>query len=198
MRIPFLVALLAVPAILVAQEAPPASPALPLGAFAAERVAVVPLQFWRADSTGWSTTISGSNVRAQVDSIIAETMRDRGMGTRWAFAADVIRGARRNPTYSTDPTSLGVGRWRSTPPVVGDALPPVVADNLRLISALGDARYALIPVELRVEGTLAFLRLVLADTRTRKITWGVDIGVQADAGMVEALGMRVADLVVEP
>lgn len=198
MRIPLLVALLALPALFEAQEAAPAAPGLPLGAFAAERVAVVPLQFWRADSTGWSTRLSGPVVRAQVDSIIAETMRERGMGARWAFASDVIRGARRNPTYSTDPTALGVGRWRSTAPVVGDALPAVVADNLRLISALGDARYALIPVELRVEGTLAFLRLVLADTRTRNILWGADVGVQADAGMVQALGLRVADLVVDP
>ncbi len=198
MRIPLLLALLAAPALLGAQEEAPASPGLPLGAFAAERVAVVPLQFWRADSTGWSTSLTSARIRAEVDSAIAEAMRDRGMGSRWAFAADVIRGARRNPTYSTDPSALGVGRWRSTPPVVGEALPSVVADNLRIISALGDARYALIPVELRVEGTFAFLRLVLVDTRTRKITWGADIGVQAEPGMVQALGARVADLVVEP
>lgn len=198
MRISLLVGLLAVPALLGAQEEVPAAPALPLGAFAAERVAVVPLQYWRADSTGWSTSVAGPGIRVQVDSIIAETMRDRGMGSRWAFASDVIRGARRNPTYSTDPTSLGVGRWRSTTPVVGEALPAIVADNLRLISALGDARYALIPVELRVEGSLAFLRLVLADTRTRRIVWGADLGVQAPDGMMAAIGMRVADLVVEP
>lgn len=198
MRIPLLVALLAAPSLLGAQEEAPAGATLPLGAFAAERVAVVPLQYWRADSTGWSTGVAGPGIRAQVDSVIAETMRDRGMGSRWAFAADVIRGARRNPMYSTDPTSLGVGRWRSTTPVVGDALPAMVADNLRLISALGDARYALIPVELRVEGPFAFLRLVLADTRTRTIVWGADLGVQAPDGMVAAIGTRVADLVVEP
>jgi hypothetical protein len=198
MRIPLLVALLLLPALAGAQDPAPAPPTLPLGAFAAERVAVLPLQFWRADSVGWSTNLTGSRVRAQVDSVIAESMRDRGMGSRWAFAEDVRRGARRNPAYSSDPSALGVGRWRSTVPLMGEALPSVVADNLRLISALGDARYALIPVELRVEGSLGFLRLVLADTRTRKVVWGADIGVQADATMIATLGTRVADLVVEP
>lgn len=198
MRIPLLLALLALPALVGAQEAAPATPALPLGAFAAERVAVLPLQYWRADSTGWSTGLNGPRVRIQVDSVIAEAMRDRGMGSRWAFAEDVRRGARRNPAYSSDPSALGVGRWRTSAPVMGEALPAVVADNLRLISALGDARYALIPVELRVEGGLAFLRLVLTDTRTRKVVWGADIGVQADDAMIPTLGSRVADLVVEP
>jgi hypothetical protein len=198
MRISLVVACVALPVILGAQEqvAAPAGP--PLGAFAAERVAIVPLQYWRADTSGWSASIVGARIRPQVDSVIAESFRDRGMGTRWSYAADAIRGARRNPTYSSDPTSLGVGRWRSTPPAVGDALPALVADNLRLITALGDTRYALIPVELRAEGGTAVLRLVLADTRLRTVVWLSDVAVLAPEGMLAALGARVADLVLDP
>ncbi|MEX2182094.1 MAG: hypothetical protein WD771_08630 [Gemmatimonadaceae bacterium] len=180
-----------------AQEAPaPAGP--PLAPFAAMRLAVVPAQLWRADTIGWSREANWAELRLALDAAIEAELRARGLGSRWAYAADVVRTARRNPIYSTDPYALGVGRWRSTPPKVGDGVPEVVADNLRPITALGDTRYALIPVELRVEGDLAILRLVLADTRARSIVWAGDFGVPGGAGAVAALAVRIADLVVEP
>jgi hypothetical protein len=192
------------PAAALAQSAPassaqPAAPAgPPLGQFAAMRVAILPVQFWRADSIGWSASMAWPTFRLQVDSAIAEAMRERGMGTRWAYGPDVARTARRNPTLNSDPFALGAGRWRSVPPQIGEDLAPLVADNLRLVTALGDTRYALIPVELRIVGDGAILRLVLADTRTRQVAWVGDISVAATRGLLPALGARVADLIVEP
>lgn len=180
-----------------AQDA--AAPARPvLAQYAAMRVAIVPVQLFRADSTGWSANVAWAALRAQLDAAIADTLRERGMGTRWAYAADVVRSARRNPIYSADPFAIGVGRWRGTPPKIGDDVPEVIADHLRPISALGDTRYALIPVEVRVEGELTIIRLILADTRARQIVWGGDIGISGAEGVVARLAARLADLVVEP
>lgn len=179
-----------------AQNAPPAERTL--GSFAAERVAITPVQFWRADTTGWSTSADGNALKAAIDSAIAQEFRDRGMGGKWSFAGDVMRSARRNPTLRSDPSSLGAARWRNTPPVPGDQLPQLVADNLRVITALGDTRYALIPLEVRGASGLATLRIVFADTRMRTIVWTADLMVNAPNGVAAALAVRVADLVVDP
>lgn len=187
---------LLVPALVGAQSVPPMERTL--GSFASERVAITPLQFWRADSSGWSVTADGNALKAAVDSAIAQEFRDRGMGGKWSFAGDVLRSARRNPTLRSDPSSLGASRWRSAPPVPGDQLPQLVADNLRVITALGDTRYALIPLELRGASGFAVLRLVLADTRLRTVVWTSDLMVEAPNGVAAALAARVADLVVDP
>ncbi len=196
MRLLSLLALLVTPVLAGAQDVAPTE--RPLAAFAALRVAVAPVQFWRADTAGWSVPLDGAGLRAQLDSAIAREFRDRGMGARWAFAGDVVRSARRNPTLRADPTALGAGRWRSQLPKPGDALPPLVADNLRTVSALGDTRYALIPVELRGAGADAVLRLVIADTRLRTVVWTADLLADGSPDAAAALAARVADLVVDP
>lgn len=189
--------LLAAPLSQDAQETP-AVAGPPLAPFAAQRVAIVPVQLWRADTVGWSHGADWAQLRAALDIALGEALKERGMGTRWAYAADVVRSARRNPLYAVDPYALGVGRWRSTPPKAGEGVPEIIADNLRPITALGDTRYALIPVELRGEGDLAILRIILVDARSRVIVWGGDFGVPGGAGAVAALASRIADLIVEP
>lgn len=201
MRILTALVLLLLPGWLGAQAASeqPASER-PLAQFAAQRVAITPVQFWRADTAGWSATADGAQLRAAVDSAIAREFRERGMGSRWTFAGDVVRSARRNPTLRSDPSALGAGRWRVEPPKPGDQLPPLVADNLRVVSALGDTRYALIPVELRGSSGIATLRVVLVDTRLRAAVWYADLAVEGSASPVvaDALAKRLADLVVDP
>jgi hypothetical protein len=161
-------------------------------------LAIVPVQLFRADTAGWSRGVNWGSLRVTLDSLIGEELRARGLGSRWAYARDVVRSARRNPTYATDPYALGVGRWRSTPPKAEEAVPPVVADNLRPLTALGDTRYALIPVELRGQGSDAVLRLVLADTRARSVVWAGDLLITGSADLAGDIARRVADLVMEP
>ncbi len=180
-----------------AQEAP-VRPAPPLAGFTAMRVAVFPVQLWRADTSQWSRAVDWAATRTALDSSITEVLRERGMGRRWAYSSDVVRSARRNPTYTTDPYALGVARWRNAPPKGGDALPPIVADNMRPFTALGDARYALIPVELRADGAHVILRLVMADTRGRRVVWAGDLLAPGGDGLVETLATLVANLVIEP
>jgi hypothetical protein len=170
----------------------------PLAPFAAMRVAIFPLQLWRADSSAWSKVADWAALRLEVDSAIAAELQARGLGKKWAYASDIARSAKRNPTYATDPYAIGVGRWRSMAPKAGDQVPTVVADNMRPLTALGDTRYALIPVELRSEGEHAVLRLVLADTRGRTVIWTVDVIALSGAALLDGLSKGVADLVIEP
>lgn len=198
MRLRLLVSLLcALPAALAAQESA-TPPQAALAQFAALRVAVIPAQLWQADTVGWSRDTSWVALRTQLDSVLGQTLRERGLGSRWAYAGDVVRAAKRNPLYTSDPTAIGVGRWRSALPKPGDNLPALAADNLRTLTAVGDARYALIPAELRGAGDGVVLRLVLADTRSRTVTWAADIAAAGGPAMMESLAQRIADLFVDP
>ena len=183
--------------LLQAQEGP-AVARTPLASFAAMRVAVVPAQLWHADTIGWSRDAEWRVLRTQLDSAIAQTLRDGGLGTNWAYAGDVARAARRNPLYAKDPGTIGVGRWRIELPKPGDDFSALVADNLRSVSALGDTRHALIPVELRGIGELAQLRVVLVDTRTRTVVWATDLRTLAGPTMLSTLAQQLAALIIEP
>lgn len=193
-----LVTLLCLPVALAAQTEV-ARPIPPLAQFASLRVAIVPVQLWRADTAGWSAAVSWMALRPQLDSAITAALRDRGLGDRWSYAEDVLRSAQRNRLYSRDPTAIGVGRWRAGLPKPGETLSPLVADNLRSVTALGgDMRHVLIPVELRGEGDTGILRVVLADTRTRTVMWAADLSAPAGPALLHTLGERLADLILEP
>ncbi len=183
--------------ILRAQGAAPVS-RTPLASFAALRVAVVPAQLWHADTIGWSRDAQWSALRLELDSAITQALRDGGLGAKWAYAGDVVRAARRNSLYAKDPATIGVGRWRNELPKAGDDLAAVVADNLRAISALGDTRHTLIPVELRGEGDAVRLRMVLVDTRTRNVVWAADLRTIAGPTMHATLAQQLAALFIEP
>lgn len=174
------------------------APGLPLAPFTALRVTVAPVQSWHADSAGWSRAVSWATTRLAIDSTLQAILEERGLGRKWAYASDMVRIAKRNPTYATDPYSLGVARLRTMEMKVGAAIPQVLADNLRPFTALGDTRYALIPFDLRAQGEQVVLRLVLVDTRARSLVWAGDLLAPGGARMVEEIATRVANLVVEP
>jgi len=170
----------------------------PLGAFAEERVAVTPIQSWRADTAGERSSRAWSQLRFALDSAVTAELQDRGMGRRWASPLDVVRLARRNPTFQSDPYALGIGRWRAMLPETGASIPSPLADNLRFLTALGDTRHVLVPVELRVEGGVTRVRLVLADTRARTVQWAGDLVLPGGASVAASLATRLADLFLEP
>ncbi|MBX7119359.1 MAG: hypothetical protein K1X31_10215 [Gemmatimonadaceae bacterium] len=189
--------LLAAPSAAAQKPAPAAGP--PLAGFAALQVSVFPAQLWRADTTAWSRGVTWAAVRAAFDSTLQATLEERGLGRKWAYASDVVRIAKRNPTYASDPYALGVVRLRAPAELkAGDPIPTVLGDNLRPFTALGDTRYALIPIEVRAQGAEVVLRLVLVDTRSRTLTWGGELLAPGGPRMAEALAQRVADLIIEP
>jgi hypothetical protein len=182
----------------------PAQQAAPLAPFAGTRVAVVPVQFFHADSSSWGAP-AGPALRAAFDSLLSEALNEHGLGGTWATPADVQRTAKRNVMYAGDPRNLGAfsvryGAKKDEP--ISDPL----ASNLRRIVALHDARYALVPVELHVtagkDGGSLGVRLLLVDARLSAPVWQVDLmGAEATRytpKLLQQLADRVAGLVVAP
>lgn len=182
----------------------PAQQAAPLAPYAGTRVAVVPVQFFHADSSGWGAP-AGPALRAAFDSLLSEALDEHGLKGTWATPVDVQRTAKRNVMYAGDPRNLGAfsvryGAKKDTP--IADPL----ASNLRRIVALHDARYALVPLELHVNtakggGSLG-VRLMLVDARMSAAIWQVDL-IGEDAStytpkLLQRLADRVAGLVVAP
>lgn len=181
-----------------AQQAPQ-----PLAAFGAQRVSVMPVQFLRADSAAPVRAPDWTRARKELDDSLGAAIAERGIGRKWAYAADIDRMARRNATYASDPYALGAGGLRDRTLKPEDRLSVVLANNLRALIALGDSRYALIPVELSFARSgaesRAMLRLVLVDGRAGQVVWAGDVagsaGAAFGAASVGALAQRVADLV---
>ena len=192
--------------LLLALSAPalPAQQAAPLAPFAGTKVAVVPVQFFRVDSSGWGAP-SGMELRAAFDSLLSEALIEHGLGGTWATPSEVARAAKRNVMYAGDPRNLGAfpvryGAKKDAP--ISDPL----ASNLRRVVALHDARYALVPVELHIDtgkaGGHLGVRLLLVDARLSSPVWQADlIGEDAPAytaKLLQQLATRVAELIVAP
>mgnify|MGYP001220099597 CR=1 FL=1 len=177
----------------------------PLAPYAGTRVAVAPVQFFLVDTASWGAP-SGLVLRAAFDSLLSEALNERGLSGTWVTPADLLRAARRNVLYAGDPRNLGAFPVRYGTKKVTKFADPF-ASNLRRIDALHDARYVLVPVELRVTvekpgvGRLG-MRLLLVDARLSAPLWQTDlIGVSAAAyspALLQKLATQIADLVVAP
>jgi hypothetical protein len=177
--------------------------ALPLSPFAAHKVSVLPVQFLRADNGAPVSTVDWTTFRKELDDSIGTAIAERGVGKKWAYAADVARMAKRNAGYVSDPYTLGAGSLRTRPLKPEEQAPRTVIDNMRSLIALGDSRYALVPVELafarKDSAWVANLRLVLLDGRAGQVVWFVDLPMEVGSAFgsagAGALAQRVADLV---
>jgi hypothetical protein len=141
---------------------------------------------------------------ATLDAEIAAALAERGVGTGWVMPADIVRSARRNPTYSTDPYALTVAVLEPghKAPARDAPLSEPLASQLRTITALGDARYVLVPVELRFERLSgagvdttaghAVLRLALVDARASQVRWLGDVPSDPSSAFSPALAAGVA------
>lgn len=143
---------------------------------------------------------------ALFDSSLATAVRSKGL-TSWILSDDLARTARRNPTYATNPADIRAGdAVRFLEQKRDENIPEPVASQLRTLAGFHDARYALIPTELRFEaGTAAnasrvVVRMAVLDVRGSRLVFIGDIS-GADAAdyspaLVAALARRFADLVV--
>jgi len=181
----------------------------PLASFASLRMITMPTQFLRGgDALGWSAKAGDpKQFLAAVDQALEAALRERGLGTTWAFAGDLARMARRNPTYATDPSAIRAGDAVRVMERRKDAqIPEPVASQIRVLAGIHDARHALIPVELRFDaekgdaGGRAVLHFVVLDVRASRISWAGDIPSEVapefSPALATALARRFADLIV--
>ena len=170
------------------------------------RLIVLPVQRAVA-GLGWEAKAGIPRVfLASIDSSLEAAVREKGL-TSWVMASELARTARRNPTYATNPADIRAGdAVRFLERQRDENIPEPVASQLRTLAGFHDARYALIPVEVRFEAGSApgtgrgVLRMAVLDTRGSRLVFISDIA-GPDApdytpAFGAALARRFADLVV--
>ncbi|MDQ6887614.1 MAG: hypothetical protein M3068_10005 [Gemmatimonadota bacterium] len=185
-------------------------PSRPLAAFATRRVIVLPTHFLRpADSLGWAAQVARPREYLRsLDDQIAIALGERGVKSSWIFPEALARSARRNAGFAADPYALSIEFMRPPfKPAPERLLPDPFASQLRALVALNDARYALIPVELRFEPAgggagRAVLRVALVDARATQVVYMGDVKSDSLRAFAPALTASVAghlaDLIATP
>ncbi len=197
-----------------AVKAPPSSQVdataeQPLSYFASARIMAMPTQLFRTeDAMGWAGTISDPRAYlASADSAIERELRARNYAANWIFPAELVRSAKRNPTYASDPTTIrAADAVRRLERKATATLAEPAASQLRVLAGLHDARYALVPVELRFEPSAAggthgkaVLHLALVDIRGARLDWTGDVSSDESATLtptlLTSLARHFADLI---
>ncbi|MCC6317788.1 MAG: hypothetical protein IT361_08865 [Gemmatimonadaceae bacterium] len=188
------------------QAATAATSAGSLNRFAAERVMVLPAQSVSGvDPLGWRARAGDEQVLLRrVDSTLAAQLGERGL-TQWAFTAALVRAARRNPTYVTDPYQVrALGAIRAAMRSREQMVLEPVSSQLRALAGVSDARWALVPLEVAFVGDDAgghvALSMAIVDVRGTQVRWSGSVaGARASDysfAAVESAIHRAADLVV--
>ncbi|MCC6931444.1 MAG: hypothetical protein IT359_20820 [Gemmatimonadaceae bacterium] len=180
-----------------------------LSRFAAQKLIVFPAQgVAAADPLGWRTNAGGEKVLlASLDAGLEAALGERGLANQWVFPPAMQRAARRNPTYVTDPATIrALAPVRAVLRKPEDMLSEPFASQLRSLAGVSDARYAFIPLELRIEQTpnattgRAVLQVAVVDARGSRVVWAGEVAGEAlpsyAPGVLGSLVRRVADLVV--
>jgi hypothetical protein len=188
-------------------DAPPVT-YRPLERMAGQEILVLPVQYLSGNDTlGWQSQIPNrAAFLAALDDQIEAAMNARGLGRAWTFGREVERASKMNSILMTDARSLSAEWLR------GRVLPEAtvrdpLAQQVRGLVGLKGSRYALLPVELRLEnrgnGTgVAILRVVMIDSRMALIRWVGEVVSDPMKTLSPALTASVAthfaDLVISP
>jgi hypothetical protein len=178
----------------------------PLSPMASQHVMVLPVQLMRADSGAWIDQSKWEKFRRELDDSIGSAIAGRGIGKTWKYAADVARIAKRNPEYVNDVYSMGVQAMRSVKYKIGDLIPDLFNNNLRLLIGIADTRYVMLPLEVwfarKGEQQIAVMKIAVVDGRAGTFVWlgevGSDPATAYTPKVITSLAARVADLVVAP
>jgi hypothetical protein len=115
--------------------------------------------------------------------------------------------SRRNPAFGADPYALSAEGLRAGVRRSNANLGEPLASQVRSLIALTDARFAIVPVEVRFvpapadSGTRAILRVALLDGRLSQITWAGDVATDPAVSppergaLLAGLASRFADLI---
>ena len=192
--------------------APAATPAVlpPLARFSDQVVLVLPSRHLATgDSLGWSAGVGDAAAfLRQLDAELVFALGERSLGASWIFPERLATAARRSAGLAPDPYTVDASGLR--PPVPRRGPPDLhepLGSQLRALAALTDARYALIPVELRFERTgvdrgRALLHVVLADVRLAQAVWRGDVASDPattfSPALAASLAARLTDLIAAP
>jgi hypothetical protein len=180
----------------------------PLERMAGQQILVLPVQYLAGrDSLGWQQQIPdrAAFLSALDDQIEAEMMA-RGLGRAWTFGREVERASKMNSILITDARSLSA-EWLRGRVLPETTVRDPLAAQVRGLVGLKGSRYALLPVELRLEnrgnGTgVATLRVVMIDSRMALIRWVGEVDSDPMKTLSPALTASVArhfaDLVIAP
>jgi hypothetical protein len=180
----------------------------PLERMAGQEILVLPVQYLSStDSLGWGQQIPNrAAFLAALDDQIQAAMDARGLGRAWTFAREVERASKLNSIMMTDARSLSA-EWLRGRVLPETTVRDPLAGQVRGLVGLKGSRYALLPVELRLEnrgaGTgVAILRVVMIDSRMALIRWVGEVRSDPMKTLSPALTASVAshfaDLVVAP
>jgi len=178
-----------------------------ISAYASRRVMVLPAQGLRPDDAmGWVTVAGDARAMlAQVDSALDQGIRLVKLSPGWIRLPEALRTAQRNPVYIPPPGDIqAADAVRALERKPDENIAEPVASQLRTYAGFNDARYALVPMELRFErgefadAGRAVLEIGLLDIRASKLAWlgevaGFDAGDPPTA--IRNLGRRLADLI---
>ena len=180
----------------------------PLAGFASQTVIVTPTARVRAaDTLGWVQQLGGVRAAARkLDTSLVAVLDERGLASRWIFPPALVRAYERNRTYASDPYQLAIEQVRSSAFATGGRYGEPLSSQLRTMIAMHeDARYVLMPLELRFEregaGGRAVLRAALMDPRFAEARWVADVKGSAagtPALALASVATKVADLFVAP
>jgi hypothetical protein len=185
-------------------SATPAPAAQPLAAYAVQRLIVTPSGFVRADTTAWGRQLPVTT--RTLDSAIADALTARGLAQNWILPPALVTAYERNRTYASDPYRLALQPLRAAQFVTAERYGEPLSSQLRTMIALHeDARFVLVPVELRFDaaGSAArgVLKVALLDPRFAHAGWVGTVSGELAATPALALASvasRVADLFLTP
>jgi hypothetical protein len=177
----------------------------PLASFAVQRIVVTPTARIRGVDTAALFRDMGSQrmIGTLVDGSLLAQLRERGLDSRWILPAELLRAYERNRTYAADPYQLAVEPLRSAAFEAGSKFGEPLSSQLRTMIALHeDARFVLLPVEFRYDGTRATLRAMLLDPRTAEARWVGEVKSDPKpstaAFAMTQVASRLVDLFVAP
>jgi hypothetical protein len=140
---------------------------------------------------------------ARFDSVFTARLEDGGIGPGWAYPRDAMRYARSNPTYVSNPRTIGAQLLKGDKIKAGVPLPEPFASRVRALVAIADARHAIVPVVVRIDSTTAprtaKLQLMFIDARLSRVDWSGLIEVKftgAPAVAADSLAASTARLFI--
>jgi hypothetical protein len=179
----------------------------PLERMTGQPVVVFPVQYLTGtDSLGWARQIPNrAAFLDDLDGQIEAALAARGLGRTWTFGREVERASRLNSIVMTVARSLSA-EWLRGRLLDDQTVREPLASQVRGLVGLKGQRYAILPVELRLETRngmgVAILRLVLIDSRMAQMRWVGEVPSDPmrvfSPALLASVAAHFADLVVAP